>query len=100
MIRICPSKKISTNLFLYFKCQANSCLPSVMTDGTASKCKTSDGVCYCGAAENAACTSTSTTPKCMVTSTGVAPTAEADTANCQVMIFLMLPIMARIGKYV
>jgi len=64
-------------------CKANSCLPNVVTDGTVSICDTSTGTCKCGAAKNAACTAGTTIPACKVTSTGIAPTSEADTANCQ-----------------
>jgi len=62
------------------KCVANSCLPSVLTTGVASKCKTSTGVCGCG--DSTACVATSTTPKCLLKSKKV-PTSETDTVSCQ-----------------
>ena len=85
-----------SNLLSYFKCKKNSCLPSVATVGTVSICDTSTGKCKCGAAKNAACTYGSTIPACMVTKTGVKPTLETDTANCQVIIFSKLPVFTRI----
>ena len=78
-----------------FKCKANSCLPSVVTDGTASVCDTSTGTCKCGKQKNAACTSGTTTPVCMVTTTGTSPTAESDVAYCQVIIIFKLPVFTR-----
>ena len=65
------------------KCEATSCLPNVVTDGTVSVCDIIDGQCKCGAAKNAACISTSPQPKCLVTG-GLVPSTEWDTADCQV----------------
>ena len=48
-----------------------------------SVCDAIDGQCKCGAAKNAACISTSTQPKCLVTG-GLVPSTEWDTADCQV----------------
>ena len=88
------STKFSPHLLLNFKCKAKSCLPSVVTDGTVSVCDTSTGTCKCGT--TAACSSGTTTPACMVATTGEAPTAESDAANCQVIIFFKLPVFPTI----
>ena len=76
---------ICISLLLHYQCEADSCLPTLVSDGSVSVCDTTDGQCKCGAAKNNACTSGGTQPKCLVTTTGVAPTSEADTANCQVI---------------
>ena len=50
-------------------------------------CDDIDGQCKCGAAKNAACISTSSQPKCLVTA-GLVPAAESDPADCQVTFLL------------
>ena len=71
------------------KCEATSCLPNVVIDGAVSMCDDIDGQCKCGAAKNAACISTSSQPKCLVTA-GSVPTSELDGANCQVTFLLQV----------